>query len=276
MITKEELIELINRNKKLLIQELRENKELLKLLSKSTHRKLNDDEKVKVKKQLFDILKGIPAFAIFMLPGGLILLPLFMKLIPRLLPSVFKDDNKKINNKYIALLRGINVSGQKKILMADLRELLSDYNDVKTYIQSGNIIFESDAKNVNELEQYIKDKIYKKYGFEVPVIVKTFDEWEQAFNNNPFLSDTSIDIKQLYVTFLSEIPSEENIEIMNQIDFSPDEFIIQNNLIYSRYPNGSGRSKMTNNNFEKKLKVSATSRNWNTVTKLLALSSPIT
>ena len=179
-------------------------------------------------------------------------------------------------NKYIALLRGINVSGQKKILMADLRELLSDYNDVKTYIQSGNIIFESDSQNIKELELQIKGKIHSKYSFEVPVIVKTIDEWEQTFNNNPFLSNRNIDIKQLYVTFLSEIPSKENIAILNQTNFSPDEFIIQNNFIYSCYPNGSGRSKMTNTIFERKLKVTATSRNWNTVTKLLALSSPIT
>lgn len=175
-------------------------------------------------------------------------------------------------NKYIALLRGINVSGQKKILMADLRELLSDFKNIKTYIQSGNILFESNNKNVKELAQQIKGEIYKKYNFQVPVIVKTIDELEQAFINNPFLKDDSIDIKQLYVTFLSETPTEENIEIMNQIDYSPDIFIIQNSLIYSRYPNGAGRSKMTINVFEKKLNVNATSRNWNTVTKLLTLS----
>jgi len=174
--------------------------------------------------------------------------------------------------KYIALLRGINVSGQKKILMADLRGLLSDFKNVQTYIQSGNIIFESRSKNISKLEQKIKVLILKKYGFEVPVIVKTIEEWEYAFNNNLFLKDEEIDTKQLYVTFLSAVPSEENIDIMNQIDYFPDTFIIQNNLIYSRYPNGAGRSKMTINVFEKKLKVSATSRNWNTVTKLLALS----
>ncbi|PHR72831.1 MAG: hypothetical protein COA67_03785 [Lutibacter sp.] len=179
-------------------------------------------------------------------------------------------------SKYIALLRGINVSGQKKILMADLRELLSSFRNVKTYIQSGNVIFESDTKNVKKLAQYIKDKIHKKYGFEVPVIVKTTEELLQTFNNNPFLKESAIDIKQLYVTFLSETPSKENVKIMNQIDYSPDIFVIQNNLIYSCYPNGAGRSKMTINVFEKKLEVSATSRNWNTVTKLLTLSSLIT
>lgn len=173
--------------------------------------------------------------------------------------------------KYIALLRGINVSGQKKILMADLRDLLSDFKNVKTYIQSGNIIFDSNSKDTSKLAQQISDKIYKKYSFEVPVIVRSTEEWTFTFNNNPFLKDDAIDIKQLYVTFLSETPSEENIKLMKQLDYSPDVFIITKNLIYSRYPNGPGRSKMTINVFEKKLKVTATSRNWNTVTKLLAL-----
>lgn len=174
--------------------------------------------------------------------------------------------------KYIALLRGINVSGHKKILMADLRNLLSDFENVKTYIQSGNILFESNSKNTSKLEQQISELIYKKYGFEVPVIVKTIKEWMFAFENNPFLKDSTISIKQLYVTFLSEIPKKENIELMKQLDYSPDIFIIKNDLVYSCYPNGPGRSKMTINVFEKKLSVPATSRNWNTVTKLLELS----
>ncbi len=91
MKTKEELTVLINKNKQLLIQELNESKELIRLLSKSTHHKLNDEEKLKVKNQLFDILKGIPAFAVFMLPGGALLLPLLIKLIPSLLPSAFRE-----------------------------------------------------------------------------------------------------------------------------------------------------------------------------------------
>lgn len=94
MKTKEELTELINKNKQLLIQELRESKELLRLLSKSTHHKLNDEEKLKVKNQLIDMLKGIPAFTIFMLPGGALLLPLLIKLIPSLLPSAFRENDE--------------------------------------------------------------------------------------------------------------------------------------------------------------------------------------
>ena len=176
---------------------------------------------------------------------------------------------------YIALLRGINVSGHKKILMTDLRELLHNkgLNNVQTYIQSGNVIFESDETSA-VLSRKISTYIYKEYKFDVPVLVKTISEWEVALSNNPFLNDNSeIDIKKLYVTFLSDIPAKVNAKALLELDYSPDKFILQDNLIYSYFANGSGRSNMTINIFEKKLKVSATSRNWNTVNKLFELSS---
>ena len=176
---------------------------------------------------------------------------------------------------YIALLRGINVGGHKKILMADLKILFqkNGLKNVQTYIQSGNVIFESD-ENPAVLSKNISTYIYKEYKFVVPVLVKTVSEWEFALTNSPFLKeDGEVDTKKLYVTFLSDIPKKENAEALIELDYSPDKFILLNNLIYSYYPNGSGKSKMTINIFEKKLKVSATSRNWNTVNKLFVLSS---
>ncbi len=179
--------------------------------------------------------------------------------------------------KYIALLRGINVSGQKKILMADLKKLLSQPNlkNVHTYIQSGNIIFESKSKNQQELAQEISTLIYKVYNFEVPVLIKRIDEWEKMLNSNPFLQDEAIDTKQLSITFLDKAPLEGDLKQLLTYDFSPDSFHLDGNIIYSCYPNGSGRSKMTNNMFEKRLKTTATSRNWNTVNKLYALVNKI-
>ncbi|HBK71381.1 MAG TPA: hypothetical protein DDZ39_06975 [Flavobacteriaceae bacterium] len=91
----EEIKELIRKNRKRLNQELIESKELMLLLTKSTHTKLTEGEKEKIKEQLLDILKGIPAFTIFMLPGGVLLLPLFIKLIPGILPSSFKNDEEE-------------------------------------------------------------------------------------------------------------------------------------------------------------------------------------
>jgi len=91
----DEIKELIQKNRKRLYKELRESKELMVLLTKSTHKKLSEEEKEKVKEQLLDILKGIPAFAIFMLPGGALLLPLLIKLIPGILPSSFREDEEE-------------------------------------------------------------------------------------------------------------------------------------------------------------------------------------
>lgn len=180
--------------------------------------------------------------------------------------------------RYVALLRGINVGGHKKILMADLRKLLSansQLNNVQTYIQSGNIIFDSDSSNINDLAYNISTYIYKEYKFEVPVLIKTHTEWEYALNNNPFImEDVTVDVKKLYVTFLSDTPIKVNAETaLSQLDFYPDKFILQDNLIFSFYPNGPGKSKMTINIFEKILKVSATSRNLNTISKILELLS---
>jgi hypothetical protein len=93
----EDIKESIQKNKKRLAKELRESKELLQLLKKSTYKKLSDEEKTKVKEQLLDICRGIPAFTIFMLPGGALLLPLLIKLIPDILPSAFKEDSKEID-----------------------------------------------------------------------------------------------------------------------------------------------------------------------------------
>jgi len=94
MNTVDEIKELLQRNKKRLHKELAQSKEAMTLIKKSTHTHLNDEEKEKIKVQLLDICKSIPAFAIFMLPGGALLLPLLIKLIPDILPSAFRDDDE--------------------------------------------------------------------------------------------------------------------------------------------------------------------------------------
>ena len=262
----------IHKNKKRLTKELQESKELVRLLGKATFQNLSKEEKDKVKEQLLNICKGIPAFTVFMLPGGIILLPLLIKYIPTLLPGAYKEPNENMQ-RYITLLRGINVSGHKKIKMEDLRRILSysDFENIETYIQSGNIIFKS-SEDSEEISQQISGYIYKEYKFQVPVISKTLSDWTLIIENNPFIKDTKIALKSLYVTFLSDFPTEENIEILKSYKFDSEKYFIDGTIIYSVYPNGAGRTKMTNNFFENKLKVSATSRNWNTVHKLLAIA----
>lgn len=176
--------------------------------------------------------------------------------------------------KYIALLRGINVSGQKKILMSDLKILMLELNfeNIHIYIQSGNIIFDFIDVNFKILENQISEKIKLKFGFDVVIIVKTPSDIESAITKNPFLKDVTKELNKIYVVFLSEKPAFNDINLLDNIDYSPEEFIIDDNIIYFYAPFGAGNSKLSTHFFEKKLNVNATARNWNTVNKLLELS----
>ena len=178
--------------------------------------------------------------------------------------------------KYIALLRGINVGGHKKILMADLRTLLSksrQLKNIRTYIQSGNVVFESEKLDTSDLEDIIHTLILRKYAFDVPIQVYSKTRWGEIMKNNAYAKNSVIEINTLYATLLNKIPCNEDIAILEKIDFTPDTYIIKENIIYSKYWSGVGRSKMTSIIFEKKLKVLSTSRNWKTMTKIAELLS---
>jgi uncharacterized protein (DUF1697 family) len=175
--------------------------------------------------------------------------------------------------KFIALLRGINVSGQKKIKMSDLKLLFEEmgFKDVQTYIQSGNVIFSSKEISVDKLELKISSAIKRKFGFDVQVIILSQEEIEYTLKNNPFIKRKKED-DRLYVTFLSNAPSKENIQRLNSTDYSPEEYIIDGKLVYLYLPNGAGKAKINNNLFENKLKVDGTTRNWKTVNALSELA----
>jgi uncharacterized protein (DUF1697 family) len=175
--------------------------------------------------------------------------------------------------KFIALLRGINVSGQKKIKMSDLKLLFEEmgFQDVQTYIQSGNVIFSSKEKSGGKLEAKISSAIKRKFGFDVQVIILSQEEIEYTLKNNPFIKRKKED-DRLYVTFLSNAPSKENIQRLNSTDYSPEEYIIDGKLVYLYLPNGAGKAKINNNLFENKLKVDGTTRNWKTVKALSELA----
>jgi len=182
-------------------------------------------------------------------------------------------------NKYISLLRGINVGGKRKILMKDLKVLYEDlgFSNIITYIQSGNVIFETDKKN-NEKESalIIKKAIFKTYGYDVPVIVRSDIELKKVFTLNPFLKSIDPDISTLGVSFLEDIPSVElkkNTEVLGGNIAPNDKFRIINNHIYILCAGKYSQSKLTNTFFESKLKMSVTTRNWKTVIKLIELVS---
>lgn len=177
---------------------------------------------------------------------------------------------------YISILRGINVSGQKKILMSDLKALYEDlkFKDVITYIQSGNVIFKTAEKlSDKNLSEKIEKAIFKKYNFLVPVIIRRINEIKNVIKANPFLKNKNINTEKLHVTFLAEAPEKIYLEAIKKYDFTPDEYIISGTAIFLHIPESYGNTKLSNNFFESKLKVSATTRNWKTINKLAELAS---
>jgi uncharacterized protein (DUF1697 family) len=172
---------------------------------------------------------------------------------------------------YIALLRGINVSGHRMIKMEELKNVLNELNftNIRTYIQSGNIIFESEKTDPAELAKMIAEKISENFRFEVPVVIRTLADMEKISNNNPFLGERNEPIDKLHVTFFPEEPEKEHLKKIEGLLFLPDEFIVSGREVYLFCPNGYGRTKLTNQFFENKLKLTATTRNWKTIETLL-------
>ena len=177
-------------------------------------------------------------------------------------------------NRYIALLRGINVSGHKIIKMERLREGLSelDFQNISTYIQSGNIIFESSITDIAVLELQISQKIMAHFGFEVPVRITTLSELKKIVAENPYRKENLENPTQPYVAFLSEVPLESNFVNLKAMDFGNDQFIHKNKVLYLWYADSPANTKLSNVSIEGKLKLKATSRNWKTVLKLIALA----
>ena len=173
---------------------------------------------------------------------------------------------------YISILRGINVSGQKKIIMTDLVKLYEDlgFKDVVSYIQSGNVIFKTKQKTTDtKLAKQIEAKIIEKYDFQVPVIIRSLEELHRISTQNPFLNEPE---DSLYVTFLSGTPNANNLEKLEDVSFLPDVYEIKDKEIFLSVAS-YGNTKLSNNFFESKLKVTATTRNWKTVNKLLAMAN---
>lgn len=176
--------------------------------------------------------------------------------------------------KYIALLRGINVSGKRKIKMADLRDLLAleGFENAQTYIQSGNVVFSAKGQTVRKLERQISTLIEKQYGFDVPVIVIEASQIKEIMTVNPFLAESAKNLLTLYVAFLSDEPASETIKNIPPGQFLPDRFYIKGKHVFLCYATQYSNSKLNNNFLEKKLKVTATIRNWKTIKALAAMA----
>ena len=172
---------------------------------------------------------------------------------------------------YISILRGINVGGQKKIKMEELKKLYESlgFKNVRTYIQSGNVIFECLDTNLAKLIHQIEQNIKNSLGFNVIVFIRTKNEIQKLIKNNPFAKK---DLSKLYVIFLSDIKTKPPTDEINNTKDKTEEFFISGREIYIFCSKEYGISKLSNNFFERKLNTSATTRNWKTVNKLLELA----
>ena len=177
-------------------------------------------------------------------------------------------------NTYIALLRGINVSGKNIIKMDALRATLVNVGlqDVQTYIQSGNVVFKYDDVAVEFLQKLIEDSIFENFGFQPPVFVIECSQLESIYNQNPYLKAYPDQLDKLHITFLSAVPLADITEHLKTSTYSPDDFSIVGNAVYLYCPEGYGKTKLTNTFFEKKLKLQATTRNLNTIHQLLSMA----
>ncbi len=172
---------------------------------------------------------------------------------------------------YISILRGINVGGNKEIKMDLLAKLYASlgFKNVRTYIRSGNLIFEAPAAGEEKLAEKIKKKILGATGFDVEVVLRTKEELAKIIKSNPFPPGRAG--AQTCVAFLASVPKEIPADL-DSVKQKGEELVIKGKEIYLYYPGGYATTKLTTNYFERKLKVVMTTRNWNTVEKLMEMA----
>ena len=173
--------------------------------------------------------------------------------------------------RYISILRGINVRSGRKVSMADLKKLCETLglHNIQTYIQSGNILFElAKPETIPMLENRLQMAFSGTFDFDIPVIIRSTEEWAKSISQNPFLKEENLDIERLHLTFLKELPKPELLKKIKGYQYLPDRYEIIGRNVFISCAAGYVTSKLVNSFFESKLKVPATTRNWKTVLKL--------
>jgi uncharacterized protein (DUF1697 family) len=171
---------------------------------------------------------------------------------------------------YVAMLRGINVGGNKKIKMDKLRSSFEalGLEQVKTYIQSGNVVFKTAKISPVALSRKIENCILADFGFSVSVISRTADEIENTIADNPFLNQPGIDPEKFHVAFLSDAPAPAALEKLAELTLAPDRSRCLGKEVYLYFPNGASGSSLWKHPLDRVLSVVATTRNWRTVNTL--------
>jgi uncharacterized protein (DUF1697 family) len=173
---------------------------------------------------------------------------------------------------FISMLRGINVGGQKKVRMAELKSLYETLGleNVQTYVQSGNVVFDSTEKDGVKLQNAIEVQIEATYGFNVPVLIRTGDDFRRVIESHPFAGEEPV---RVLVTFLYEQPEGSKWDELRTYKDKVDQFTLGEQEIFLFCPGGYGKTKLSNTFFEKKLGVDATTRNWKTINTLYEMAS---
>jgi uncharacterized protein (DUF1697 family) len=171
----------------------------------------------------------------------------------------------------VALVRGINVGGRKLIAMSDLRDLFTalGFSDVKSLLQSGNVVFRSDRRE--GIEKILEGETERRLGVSVHYMVRSANELEKLIARNPLPSEAQRDPSHFVVVFLKQAPPANSVQALEAAISGPEIIRAEGKHLYAFYPVGIGESKLTNSLIERKLGTQATGRNWNTVLKLAAL-----
>ena len=174
---------------------------------------------------------------------------------------------------WVALLRGINVGGKNRLPMKELVAMFgaAGCSEVRSYIQSGNVVFHASADVVARLSEVIAERIEARFGFAAPIVLRSGDELAAIARANPFLQPEA-DFSILAVMFLADEPAAGAAAALDPNRSPPDELVVRGREIYLRCPNGFARTKLTNAWFDSKLRTISTSRNWRTVLQLLQMT----
>ncbi len=172
------------------------------------------------------------------------------------------------------MLRSINVGGRNRVAMAELRGLVSSlgFTDVATYVQSGNVVF-SGAGTPAATARAIEGRIVSELGLTVPVVVRSKPQWRRALDDNPF-SDLDVDAKTIHITFLADRPRAGGVSELAEMSgsFGADRFEVIGQQVHLHCPGGYGETKLNNSFLERRLGVTATTRNWRTITALAEMA----
>ena len=185
--------------------------------------------------------------------------------------------NDDLTDANVALLRGINVGGKNKLPMADLVAIFREAgcDDVRTYIQSGNVVFRAGPALVGDIPSLISTSIMDQFGYRIPLVTRTASEFQRIVQANPF-AEIGAEANKLHVLFLADLPDRARVEALDPNRSPGDEFAVLGREIYLHCPNGVARTKLTNAYFDSGLSTTSTSRNWRTVGKLLEMVNTTT